>query len=168
MPEPGQKFGALFGSDASSLMRQVRSNIAVGQKRLAGGERGFELGFGFEAISGVKQGREARVHSFERAEVAIEIAGDEASERGFVAREADAQVREAVSVERFAEQLELRGFAAAINAFDGDEFSARWHECVPQSTMTVTCDWSRQKSGLAWIARECERAGASPPTPCFL
>src|SRR6266568_3202117 len=130
MPEPGQEFGALIGSDAGGLMRQVRSDVAVGQKRLASGERGLELGFGFEAISGVKQGREARVHSFERAEVAIEIAGDEASERGFVAREADAQVREAMSVEGFAEQLKLRGFAAAINAFDGDEFSAfvsYWH-----------------------------------------
>src|SRR5712692_2073534 len=132
MPEPGQKFGALIGSDAGGLMRQVRSDVTVGQKRLAGGKRGFQLGFGFEAISGVKQGREARVHRFERAEVAIEIAGDEASERRFVAREADAQMREAMSVEGLAQQLKLCGFAAAINAFDGDEFSAfagYWHVC---------------------------------------
>jgi hypothetical protein len=42
--EPLQEFGAFFGRDASALMREIRSDVTVGDDGLSGGKIGFDAG----------------------------------------------------------------------------------------------------------------------------
>ena len=67
------------------------------------------------------------VHGFERAEITVQELADHFAEPGIILREARGIDRVAASLESEREELDLGAFAAAINAFDGDEFSGRGH-----------------------------------------
>src|SRR5882724_316521 len=123
MLDPGEKFGALLGWSPGRLVRQIGSDVAVGEDDSAGLESGLEFGLGLKAITGVEQRREMRVDGFERSHFAIEEATDHAAEPGIVLREAGGIDGVATQVERLGEQVDLGALAAAVDAFDGDEFS---------------------------------------------
>src|SRR5882724_7632709 len=131
MLDPGEKFTALAGRRARCLVREIGSDVAVGEDDLAGLESGLEFGLGLEAVTGVEQGGEVRINGLEGAEFAIEEATDHAAEPRIVLREAGGIDGVSAQVERLGEQVDLGALAAAVDAFDGDEFSERRHESRP-------------------------------------
>lgn len=131
MLDPVDESGAILGRNASRLMGQIRSDVAVSEDDLALVQGAFEMGLGFEAIAGVEQGAEMRINSFEGAEIAIEELADHFAEPGIVLGKAGGINGVAAGDECFFEQGDLSALAAAVNTFDGDEFSGREHVCRP-------------------------------------
>ena len=119
------KAGRSAALDAGGLMGQIRADVAVGEDDFALVQGGFEAELGFEAIAGVKQGAEVRVDGFERAKIAVEELADHFAEPGIVLGETGRIDGMAAGGQGFLEQIDLRALAAAVDAFDGDEFS-RW------------------------------------------
>jgi len=127
MLDPLQKFGALGRGDARGLVSEVGTDVAVHQNNLAVVQGGFQSRLGFEAVTGIEQGSEVGVDSFERAEVAIEELADHFAEPGIILREAGGIDGVAASLEGKRQEFDLRALATAIDAFDGDEFSWNGH-----------------------------------------
>src|SRR6266478_3813383 len=121
MLDPPLKFGAFFGNDASSLMREIGADVAVDEHDFALVEGRLDLGLGFEAVAGIEQRGEMRVHGFERAERAVEELADHSAEPGIVLRKAGGVNAIAAGHKHTREQIELRALAAAVDAFDGDQ-----------------------------------------------
>ena len=67
------------------------------------------------------------IELFDRAEISIEELPNEFAEHGAVLREAGGKYGVAAIRERIREEIDLRAFAAAVDAFDGDEFSGVGH-----------------------------------------
>jgi pyridoxal phosphate enzyme (YggS family) len=128
MLDPGEEFGSALGRGAGGLVCEIRTDVPVGEHDLACVQRSFKLGFSFEAITRVEQGSEMRIDAFKRAEFAIEELADHAAEPGIVLRKSGGINRIAAQRERLGEQIDLRALAAAVDPFDGDEFSASGHE----------------------------------------
>lgn len=128
MLDPVDEGGASGFGDASGLMGEIGADVAVGEYDFSGVESGVEAEFGFEAITGVKERAEMRVNGFERAKIAVEKLADHFAEPGgFVLRKASGKDGMACRGESFFEESDLSAFAAAVDAFDGDEFSGRRH-----------------------------------------
>ena len=127
MLDPGNKRRTVLGGHARRLMGEVRSDVAVGENDYALVQGRFQTRFGFEAIAGVEQGAEVRVDGFERAEIAVEELPDHFAEPGIVFGEASRINDVAAGDQCFLEQIDLRALAAAIDSFDGDEFSGVSH-----------------------------------------
>jgi PLP dependent protein len=126
-PQPLQEFLAASWLDPRALMRQVGRDVAVRQHQVALRQRRFHLWPGFQTITGVEQGGKMRVHLFQRAEIAVQVARHEAAEKAVVARETQVQQGHAAPLEGAHQHLHLGAFARAVNPFESDEFSA-WHE----------------------------------------
>ena len=129
--DPGDERLALCGWNTRGLVRQIRGNIAVGQDDSALGESGLEFGFCFEAIAGIKQGSEVWVDGLESTEVAVEELADHSAEPIVVLRKTGGVNGLAGGDEGFFEEFNLGTFAAAVDTFDGDEFSGCSHICRP-------------------------------------
>ena len=127
MLDPFEKRGALVGGDAGGLMGEIRSDVTVGENSLAVAEGGFEFRLGFEAIAGVEQCGEMRVDGFERAEVAVQELADHFAKPGIVLREAGGVDGMAAGAEGVGQQFHLRALAAAVDAFNSNEFSESGH-----------------------------------------
>lgn len=127
MLDPGDERFAFGSRRARGLMCKIGAYIAVGENDLALLECGFQLRLGFETIAGVKQRREVRIDGFERTEMAVEELADHFSEPGVVVRETSWEYRVARGNEGLGQVLDLGAFAAAVDSFDGDEFSGRRH-----------------------------------------
>ena len=87
LPKPGHKLRTPLRRHARSLVRQIRPDVSVGKNRFARRQRRLQFCFGFEAVPGVKQRGEVRIHRLEFPEFAIQEAGDQLPERRFIARE---------------------------------------------------------------------------------
>ena len=124
---PIEKCGALFGRNAGGLMGEIRSDVAISENDLAVVQSGFEFRLGFEAVAGVEHGSEVRVDGLERAKFAIEELPDHFAEPGIVLRKAGGIDGMAARAKGIGEQIDLGALAAAIDAFDGDEFSESGH-----------------------------------------
>ena len=123
MLDPGDKGRTVGGAGARGLMREIRADVAVGENDFALVQGCFEAELGFEAIAGIEQGAEVRVDRFEGAKIAVEELADHFAEPGIVLGETGGINGMAAGVEGFFEQLDLGAFAAAVDSFDGDEFS---------------------------------------------
>jgi len=119
-------------------MREVRSDVTVGDDGLTGGKIGFDAGLGFETIAGVEQGREVRVHSFEGTEISVEILAGHLAEKSVVTREADLRTSDAAGGEGAHEHFELGAFAGAVNSFENDKFSAGRHRIAAKSNIGIS------------------------------
>src|SRR6267143_5926272 len=139
--QPGEKFVAFVGRDAFRLVRQIRANVPVGENNFSRGQSRFDLAFCFKPVTGVKDGRELRVHGFERAEITVEIAPGEFAEGRIIARESDAHDGSSPRLKRMREQIQLCAFARAVDSFERDQFSAWRHELV----VSLTCAWRCRK-----------------------
>src|SRR6202453_2378019 len=133
--EPLQEFGALFGRDASALMREIRSDVTVGDDGLSGGKIGFDARLGFETVAGVEQGREVRIHGFEGTEISVEILAGHLAEKSVVTGKTDLRAIDAAGGECAHEHFELGAFAGAVNSFENDKFSAGRHRIAAQSSI---------------------------------
>lgn len=127
MLDPCHKCGTTVGGRPRGLVGEIRTDVAIGENDFAIVECFFEARLGLETIAGVEQRGEMRVDGFEGPEVAIEELADHFAEPGVVLRKADGIHGVALSDERFFEKAGLGAFAAAIDSFEGDEFSARRH-----------------------------------------
>jgi hypothetical protein len=125
--EPLDKFAAFLSSNASTLVREIRADVAVGEHRVPGSQLGFDPGLRFVAIAGVKKRGEVSVDCVERPEVAIQKARDKLAKKSVIAREADLAEWDVALGKRAGEHVELRPFSGAVNSFEDDEFSARCH-----------------------------------------
>ena len=125
MFNPGDEGRAVRGRGARGLVGEVRADVAVGEHDFAFIEGCFQARLGFKAIARIEQGAEVRVNRFERAKVAVQELTDHFAEPGVVLRETGGINGIAGGDESFLEQIDLRALAAAVDAFDGDEFS-RW------------------------------------------
>ncbi len=125
MFDPCLEGGALGSRDSCGLMGEVGADIAVGQDHLAAVEGRFDLGFGFQTISGIEKRSEVWINAFERPELAIEKAADHFPKPGVVLRETGGVDGIAASREGFGKQFHLGALAATVDSLDGDEFSAR-------------------------------------------
>lgn len=157
MFDPGEEFGPALSRGARGLVREIRTDITVGENDLPRIQRGFELRLGFEAISSVEQGSEVRIDAFERAEFAIQEAAHHAAEPRVVLRKTGRVNGIAAQRERLGEQVDLRALAAAVDAFDGDEFSASGHE----SQASLTGDARHCKETRVRILERAARSGGS-------
>jgi PLP dependent protein len=128
MLDPGEEFGAAPGRGAGGLVREIRTDVPVGEHDLPCAQRGFQLRPSFEAVARVEQGSEMRIDAFKRTEFAIEELANHPAEPRIVLRESGGINGIAAQPERLGQQLDLRALAAAVDPFDGDEFSARGHE----------------------------------------
>ena len=108
-------------------MSKVGADIAVHQNNLAVVQGGFEFRLGFEAVAGIEHGSEVRVHTFERAEVAVEKLADHLAEPGVVLWKAGGKDGVATRFEAERQEFDLRALATAIDTLDGDEFSGSGH-----------------------------------------
>jgi hypothetical protein len=94
----------------------------------------LEFRLGFEAVAGIEKGGEVGVDAFERAEIAIQELADHLTEPGIVLRKAGGIDGVAASLEGKRQEFDLRALAAAVNAFDGDEFSRSGHLFIIEAT----------------------------------
>ena len=108
-------------------MSKVGADIAVHKNNLAVVQGGFEFRLGFEAVAGIEHGREVRVDTFERAEIAVEELADHFPEPGVVLRKTGGVDGVATRLEAERQEFDLRALATAIDALDGDEFSGNGH-----------------------------------------
>ena len=111
-------------------MRQVRRDIAVRENNLAVVQRRFQFRLGLVTVTGIQERRKVRIHGFERAEFAVQELPDHFAEPGTVLREARRIRGMAAHAKRGGQKFDLRALAAAIDSFDGDEFSASRHGVV--------------------------------------
>lgn len=125
MLDPRLKRGALRGGRSGDLMSEIGADVAVGKHDLAAMERGFDAGLGFEAVPGVEKRGEMRINAFERAELAIEKTADHFAEPGVILRESGGVGGITARGQGLGKQIDLRAFSAAVDALDGDDFSAR-------------------------------------------
>src|ERR1700723_487798 len=86
--QPRQKFFALFLRYAGALMRQVRSDVAVGQQCLTRCQVRFQRRTQLAAVLCVEQRRKMGVNGFQRAKFAIQKASHQLAEKSLVTREA--------------------------------------------------------------------------------
>ena len=121
------KAGRSARGHARRLMGEVRSDVAVGENDYALVQGRFQTRFGFEAIAGVEQRAEVRIDSFERAEIAVQKLPDHFAEPGIVLGETSGINDVAAGDESFFEKIDLGALAAAVDAFDGNEFSTWRH-----------------------------------------
>jgi hypothetical protein len=103
------------------------SKCSVGEHDFAQFQGCLQAEFGFEAIACIEQRAEVRVNRFQRAEIAVQELADHFAEPGIVLRETGGKNGVAGRDQGFFKQFDLRAFAAAVNALDGDEFSRRSH-----------------------------------------
>ena len=108
---------------ASGLVREVGRDVAIGEDKFAVFEGAVSSWFGFEAIACVEKRGEVRVDRIERAKVAVEKLADHFAEPGVVVRETRRVDLHATRAQSFLEQVELGALAAAVDAFDSDEFA---------------------------------------------
>jgi hypothetical protein len=155
MLDPSDEFGAFFCGSAGGLMGKIRTDIAVGKNNLAVAQSRFERRLGFEAIAGVEKGREVRIERTERAEIAVEELADEFAESGTILREASGKDGVTAIGERAGEEFNLRAFAAAIDAFNGDEFSGAGHYAMSRGGAEFMLKFS-----LTAESRRCNAAHA--------
>lgn len=127
MFDPGDERGTIGGGSAGRLMGEVRGDVAVGEDDSALSQSDFQMRLGFEAIARIEQGAEMRVNGFEVAEIAVEKLADHFAEPGIVLGKACGINDEAARDESFFEQIDLSALAAAVDAFEGDEFSRGSH-----------------------------------------
>jgi len=127
MLDPGEEFGTLCRRNARGLVRQVGADVAVNNDNLAVVQRGFQLELGFETVAGIEQGREMGVDAFERAEISVQKLADHLAEPGIVLRETRGIDGMAAGFKSEGQEFDLRTLAAAVDAFDGDEFSGSGH-----------------------------------------
>jgi hypothetical protein len=89
-----------------------------------------------------------RVDRFERAEFSIQKLAHHLAEPGIVLREARGINGVAACLESQGQELDLRALAAAVDAFDGDQFSGGSHrlECPGETGTTVEGQSNRRDS----------------------
>jgi PLP dependent protein len=123
MLDPATKLVTFFRNDARGLMREIGADVAVDEDNFAVVEGCFNLGLGLEAVASIEQRSEMRIHGFERAEFAIEKLPDHFAEPGVILRKSGGMdaVPAFASGNGAVQQIHLRAFTAAIDAFDGDE-----------------------------------------------
>lgn len=126
----------LGGVHASRLMREIRADVTVDEHDPALGERGAQVWPSLEAIAGVKRGGQSRIEAFDITEIAVEESPDHLSETRVVLWKSRRIGRETARGERSFEQVELRSFAATVDAFDGDELSRGCHHFESQCNRT--------------------------------
>jgi pyridoxal phosphate enzyme (YggS family) len=97
------------------------------------------------------------VDSFQRSQIAIEEAAHHGAEPRLVLREAGGIDGVTAEFQRLGEQIDLSAFAAAVDPFDGDQFSARWHE----SQASLTGEARRCKAAHARILHRGHAASMS-------
>jgi hypothetical protein len=120
---PAGKFFAFGWRNAGGLVREVGANVAVDQDDLTLGESRFNFAFGFEAIAGLEQRGEMRIHGSQGAEFTVEKLADHFAEPGVVLRKSCGVDADARVIEGGGEQIELRALAAAVDTFNGDELA---------------------------------------------
>src|SRR6267154_1248234 len=124
--DPASKVVSFFWRNARGLMGQIGADVAVDQNDFTFVEGCLDLWFGLEAITGIKQRSEVRVHSFERAQFTVEKLAYHFAEPGIVLRKSS----RVNAVPAFAggddavQHIHLSAFPAAIDAFDGNESAA--------------------------------------------
>src|SRR5215469_15921845 len=128
--DPLHERGAPFRPHTRGLMRQIRRDITVRENNLALVQRGFQSRLGLVTIPGIKERRKVRIHALEGAEFAVQKLPDHFSEPGTVLRKARRVDGMALRAQRGGQEFDLRALAAAIDAFDGDQFSANCHDVV--------------------------------------
>src|SRR5437879_13693998 len=84
MLNPASEIGAFVDVDARGLMGEIGADISINENDFAIVQRGVDSRFGLKAIAGVEKGGEMRVHSFERAKVAIKKLPDHLAKPGVV------------------------------------------------------------------------------------
>src|SRR5258708_17798288 len=121
--DPSSKVVALFWCDARGLMGQIGADVAVDQNDFAFVEGCLDLWLGLEAIAGIEQGSEMWIHSFERAQLAIEKLADHFAEPGIVLRKSSRvnAMTAFASGDSAVQHIHLSAFPAAIDTFDGNE-----------------------------------------------
>lgn len=125
--QPIQELLAARRRDARALVGEVRRDVAVGEHGATGCERGFQFPLCFQPVAGVEQCGKVRVHLVETAELAFQILRDCLSEKGGIAREAEGKIIDAGLMEGPGKKLDLGMLAGTVDAFDGEQFSARGH-----------------------------------------
>jgi len=76
-----------------------------------------------EAVAGVKQGGKVRIDGVYGAEIAVEELAGHFAKPGLVLRESGGEDAVAASLESLRQKADLSLFAAAVDAFDGDELA---------------------------------------------
>jgi hypothetical protein len=131
MLDPGDESRPIRSRCTGGLMGEIRTDVAVGQHDFAHFQSCFQAEFGFEAIARIEQCAEVRVNRFQRAKVAVQELADHFAEPGIVLRETGGKNGMAGRDQGFFEQIDLRAFAAAVDALNGDEFSWGSHVRKP-------------------------------------
>src|SRR5277367_1199121 len=67
--DPGDESRAVRGGGASGLMGEIRTDVAVREDDFALIQSCLQPELGFEAITGVEEGAEVRIHRFESAKI---------------------------------------------------------------------------------------------------
>jgi pyridoxal phosphate enzyme (YggS family) len=127
--DPGLELVAFLRRHACGLVGEVGSDVAVGKDDFACFEGEGKARLGFEAITRVKKSGEMRIDTLEVAKIPIQKLADHLAKPGVVFRKARRIDEVTSGCQCFLEQLELGAFAAAVDAFDGDEFAGSCLHC---------------------------------------
>src|SRR5437667_12851464 len=92
-------------------------------------QRGFQSMLGLVTVAGIKARCEVRIHAFEGAELAVQKLPDHFAEPGNVLRKARRMDGMALRAQRGSQEFGLAAVTAAVDSFEGDEFSANRDEC---------------------------------------
>ena len=149
-------------------MRQIRRDVTVGENNLAVVQRGFQSRLGLVTVAGIKERCEVRIHAFEGAELAVQKLPDHFAEPGNVLRKARRMDGMALRAQRGSQKFDLRALTAAIDSFDGYEFSANRHDVVtvyPEAPdASLTGESPRCNAARARLKRRVIPGGAKKPT----
>src|SRR5581483_2764603 len=138
MFDPTQEVRPLLGGRARRLMRQIRGDVTVGQNHAPLAEGLGKSRLRLEPVSRVKQRSKVRVHAFQRAEIAVQKLSDHSTEPGIVLRKADGMDRISPRGEFVFQQPDLRLLAAAVNAFECDQYARFGHSRSDERQKSLT------------------------------
>jgi hypothetical protein len=109
-----------------ALVRSVRADVAVAHDEIMLGDCGGELRPRMKAVARIEHRRELRVHFVRRAELAVQVPGDRATERiAVIGREAERRDRVARAAGGVREPRGLGALAGAVDAFDCEKHAHR-------------------------------------------